>query len=134
MRVFVSICAVVVLACLCTTAEGFSFKRIRTGTNEGKLRIYTTIEDRDYSTIVDKACKAMKAKVEAGNAAETFVTQVIDFLIEYAESNQIDGTSPDVFKNNVGTIIKSVEQALADPYKFEPLHKAIREPFDFYQW
>ena len=30
--------------------------------------------------------------------------------------------------------MKSVGQALKDPYKFDPCHKAIREPFDYYQW
>ena len=96
--------------------------------------MYSAVEERDYSMIVERACKTMKAKVEAGNAAESFITQVTDFLTEYAESNEIDGTSPDIFMDNVGTLIKTVEQALKDPYKFEPFHKAIREPFDFYKW
>ena len=125
---------VAVLALLGQTVEAFTFRYGRVGTAASNLRMSTILKGSAYTMIVDGACESMRAKVEAGEAPEAFVTQVSDFLVEYAESNQIDGTSPDVFKNNVGILLKSVGQALADPYKFAPCHKAIRDPFDYYQW
>jgi len=57
-----------------------------------------------------------------------------DFLAEYASSNIDAGTPPDQFKTNLFTFLKSVSTSIKSPHKFEPFHKAIRSPFDYYKW
>ena len=99
-----------------------------------KIRMSTSLDSSSYHEIVERACAGLKAKVKSGEAPEALVTQVTDFLTEYAESNEIDGTSHEIFMENVGVLLKSVKQAMTDPYKFSPNHKAIREPYDFYKW
>lgn len=56
------------------------------------------------------------------------------FIEEYAESNLQANEPPERFKENVFTFLKSVQHALKDPFKFDPFHQAIREPFDYYKW
>ena len=56
------------------------------------------------------------------------------FLDEYASSNLEANESPEKFKENVLTFLKTVQQAMKDPYQFQPFHTAIRDPFDYYKW
>lgn len=137
MRGPVSSIIIFVLVGLCAQAlqtEAYGTGRMRNHRVHSRVRMSTSLGTSPYSAIVDGACAGMKAKVEAGEAPEAFVTQVNDFLVEYAKSNEIDGTHPETFKVNVGMLLKSVGQALADPFQFAPNHKAIREPFDYYTW
>jgi hypothetical protein len=34
----------------------------------------------------------------------------------------------------VMTFLSGVSEAVVNPHKFSPLHKAVRAPFDYYQW
>lgn len=34
----------------------------------------------------------------------------------------------------VMTFVNGVQEAVNNPYKFSPFHKAIRAPFDYYKW
>ena len=130
----VSFTIVIALFALLLRTEAYGACRLRNHRMNSQVRMSTSLETSPYSAIVEGACAGMKAKVEAGEAPESFVTQVTDFLVEYAESNEIDGTNPESFQANVGMLLKSVGQALEDPYQFAPNHKAIREPFDYYSW
>lgn len=56
------------------------------------------------------------------------------FIDEYADSNLQANEPAERFKDNVFTFLKTVQVALKEPYKFEPFHQAIREPFDYYKW
>lgn len=74
------------------------------------------------------------AKIAAGEVPQQFANVMTMFIEEYAESNLLANEPPERFKENVFTFLKSVQQALKDPYKFDPFHQAIREPFDYYKW
>lgn len=56
------------------------------------------------------------------------------FLDDYSRSNLEAQTPPAVFQENVVSFFKSVQAAMTDPHKFEPFHKAIREPYDYYKF
>jgi hypothetical protein len=81
-----------------------------------------------------KAIGTLKAKAAAGESPEYFANIMADFLEEYATSNLEAKESAESFKNNVFTFLKSVQQAISDPHKFQPFHAAIRQPFDYYKW
>jgi len=49
-------------------------------------------------------------------------------------SNKIAGESPLKFKDNILIFFKNIQEAMENPYQFQPFHQAIREPFDFYKW
>ena len=87
-----------------------------------------------YKQIKEMAVGSLQAKVQAGEAPAAFVSVLSQFMEEYADSNLQANEPPDRFKENTFTFLKSVQQALAAPHKFEPFHKAIREPFDYYTW
>lgn len=78
------------------------------------------------------------AKINAQDAASeqqrAFIQIFTDFLESYCDSCLVAGESPENFKNSVLTLLKSIQQAATDPYKFQPYHKSIRTPFDYYTW
>eukprot|EP01041_Mallomonas_annulata_P002074 gene2074-4051_t len=84
--------------------------------------------------ITQKVLGSMQAKVTEGKVPEHFFKMLADFLQEYSESATISNEDPERYQKNVITFVKSVQQGLENPYKFAPFHKAIREPFDYYQW
>lgn len=127
--------ALVGIMALLLGTEAYALSKLRRNRSlDSGIRMSTSMETSPYVAIVEGACAGMRAKVDAGEAPEALITQMTDFLSEYAESNEIDGTAPEVFQTNVGTLLKSVGHAMMDPYKFAPNHKAIREPFDYYTW
>jgi glycerol-3-phosphate O-acyltransferase len=84
--------------------------------------------------LLTKALGALSAKAAAGEANPEFVAILNQFLEEYATSNLEANTPPEKFKEMLLTFLKSVQQAIKEPHKFEPFHKAIREPYDYYKW
>jgi glycerol-3-phosphate O-acyltransferase len=56
------------------------------------------------------------------------------FLDDYSRSNLDAQMPPEVFQKNIVSFFKTVQTAIKDPHKFEPFHKAIREPYDYYKF
>jgi hypothetical protein len=40
----------------------------------------------------------------------------------------------EVTQQIVTSFLKSLREALVNPYQFKAFHSAIREPFDYYKW
>lgn len=57
-----------------------------------------------------------------------------DFMEEYTESNQEANYPPEAFANNMAVFLKSVAKSIENPHPFDPFHKAIRQPFDYFAW
>ena len=87
-----------------------------------------------YTQVIDGALASMRGKVASGDAPEAFVSQVTGFLEDYGTSNFQAKAEPQHFKENVMTLLKSVDEAIKNPYQFQPFHQALREPFDYYKW
>jgi hypothetical protein len=81
-----------------------------------------------------KATGSLSAKFASGEVPQQFAKAMTMFIDEYADSNLQANEPAERFKDNVFTFLKTVQVALKDPYKFEPFHQAIREPFDYYKW
>ena len=78
---------------------------------------------------------ALNEKVKQGKAPVKFVEIVKGFLDEYATTAIEAGLSPDTFKYQVQSLLKFVQDAMENPFKFEPgMHHSIRQPFDYYKW
>jgi hypothetical protein len=67
-------------------------------------------------------------------APESFQATTKGFLSDYKESNMIAKQSPENYKGLVSLFLKSLLEAYKKPYPFQPYHKAIREPVDYYSW
>lgn len=78
--------------------------------------------------------KALDAQVTAGEAPEKFVGIVKGFVDEYCTTYMDSDGSPDDYKYYVSTLLKFVSEAMRNPHKFESHHKAMRDPFDYYEW
>lgn len=57
-----------------------------------------------------------------------------NFVEDYAKSNMEAGVGPEVFQPMIEVLLKSIRTALTNPYPFQPYHKSVREPIDYYQW
>jgi glycerol-3-phosphate O-acyltransferase len=78
---------------------------------------------------------ALNERVKQGKANVKFVEIVKGFLDEYATTAIEAGLSPDNFKYQVQSLLKFVQEAMENPFKFEPgMHYSIRQPFDYYKW
>ena len=115
--------------------NGFRMPIRGAGLHKLSLRMVATAEvETAYAQIKEAAVGSLQAKVQAGEAPAQFVAVLSQFMEEYADSNLQANEPPERFKENTFTFLKSVQQALKSPYKFEAFHKAIREPFDYYKW
>ncbi len=76
----------------------------------------------------------LSEKAQSGEAPEKFVEIVRAFVNEYAQTYQHAEETPERYQYYVTTLLKFVQESLNSPYKFKPFHKAIREPFDYYEW
>jgi hypothetical protein len=81
-----------------------------------------------------QATGSLSAKFASGEVPQQFANAMTTFIDEYADSNLQANEPAERFKDNVFTFLKTVQVALKEPYKFEPFHQAIREPFDYYKW
>ena len=62
------------------------------------------------------------------------MTTTQQFLDEYGTSNIEANQSPEKFKDIIFSFLNGIQLAMREPHPFEPYHKAIREPFDYYKW
>jgi len=76
----------------------------------------------------------LKAGMEKGSKREAFVEALDYFMMDYAESSYELGYDEKDYTQIIGSLLKNVAANMKDPYVFEPFHRAIREPFDFYRW
>jgi len=56
------------------------------------------------------------------------------FILEYSDSNIQANTPAQKYKDTLTTGIKLMERSFKEPHKFDILHRAIREPFDYYRF
>lgn len=88
-----------------------------------------------FSQIQAGVNNALEEKVKAGKANAKFVNIVKGFLEEYSVTSMEAKLTPDIFKYQVTSFLKFVQDAMENPFKFEPgLHRSIRQPFDYYKW
>ena len=55
-------------------------------------------------------------------------------MTDYAESTYEAGMGPDDYNRIIGALLRNVAANMIKPNKFEPFHRAIREPFDYYRY
>lgn len=94
----------------------------------------TSTDTLVYDQIRIKAVEAINDKVREGKIPEYFANIVDGFVKEYADSSIEAKVTGEVFQYNILSFLKFVQQALANPQKFDPYHQAIRSPFDYYKW
>ena len=87
-----------------------------------------------FEAIQQNVNDALSAQVESGEAPEKFAEIVRNFINEYAQTYQDADETPEQYQYFVTTLLKFVQESLKSPFKFEPFHEAIREPFDYYEW
>lgn len=69
-----------------------------------------------------------------GSKSETFIRILNSFMMDYAESAYEAGYSIEDFNRIIGMLLSNVAKNMRDPFKFDPFHKAVRAPNDFYKW
>ena len=86
----------------------------------------------DEMVIFDETAK--QAAMALSQAPENLRSQMDGFLNDYKESSIASKFGAEKFKVNIFTFLKTIQESFKNPYKFDPYHKAIRQPFDYYNW
>jgi|TARA_B110000091_G_scaffold187428_1_gene208633 hypothetical protein len=124
MRFVVLVAAFSVLATL-----GHSFRPSGLGVGH-KARSCSLLGASPFEEIIGAISLKVQDKIAAGETDAAVATPLLQFLNEYADSSEKAGQNPDFFQENVQVLMKSVNTAVKDPYKFSAFHQAIRTPFD----
>lgn len=100
------------------------------------LKMVDTIDSaaEQYKQIRAAVLTKINSYEATGEQQKAFIQIFSDFLDGYCDSCLLAGESPETFKISIFTLLKFVQQGSTDPFKFEPYHKAIRAPFDYYTW
>lgn len=70
----------------------------------------------------------------SGAAPPGFIAVAQGLEGQYATCAKGASTDPDVADQQLATYIKLAIDQVRDPYRFEPLHRSLREPFDYYEF
>jgi hypothetical protein len=90
--------------------------------------------ETEYQQIKSAILSKVAIYEGASEQQKTFISIFIDFLQGYYDSCLEAGESPQNFKQSVSVLLKAVQQSSSNPFKFQPYHKMVREPFDYYTW
>ena len=122
-------------AFLGVTVQGFISSMINVHRAGSRLYV-VALEDKvtEFEVVKKKVLATLSGAVSRGAVPEEFATILSDIADEYAHSFEEAGETPDAFKYHVDMLMKTVMDAIKEPYVFKPNHVAIREPFDYYRW
>jgi len=84
--------------------------------------------------ITKETMKQLKSTAPADSPMSKMIDILDGFMEEYALSNIQANTPPAKYQEILGQSVKLMGQSLKSPHQFEILHRAIREPFDYYRW
>lgn len=91
----------------------------------------------DMSTVeeYEAVVKQLKTSLASSTSFPGPEAQMLSsFMDDYCKSNIEANETAEAFAKRISTFLKTVQEAIAQPYDFKPLHEAIREPFDYYKW
>ena len=111
------------------TTESFKFPATMRHKSCSSLSMTLSV---DELTAFEEITK--QATMALSQAPENFKQQMDGFLTDYKESNIASKYTASKYKFNLLTFLKSIQESFKSPYKFQPYHKAIREPLDYYSW
>jgi len=86
----------------------------------------------EINAITEKSLEALKAN--APESMGSMMSILEEFMHEYAHTNILAETPAAKYAEVMGQSMQVMGQALSQPHKFEILHRAIRQPFDYYRW
>eukprot|EP00470_Lotharella_oceanica_P016900 CAMPEP_0170196556 /NCGR_PEP_ID=MMETSP0040_2-20121228/64216_1 /TAXON_ID=641309 /ORGANISM="Lotharella oceanica, Strain CCMP622" /LENGTH=400 /DNA_ID=CAMNT_0010445995 /DNA_START=139 /DNA_END=1341 /DNA_ORIENTATION=+ len=87
----------------------------------------------EIKAITKQSMDALKEKTK-GSPMGPMVQILEGFMNEYADTNIQANTPAPKYQEIISQSMMLMGQALAKPHKFDILHRAIREPFDYYRW
>uniref|UniRef100_A0A7S4DHE5 Phospholipid/glycerol acyltransferase domain-containing protein n=1 Tax=Lotharella globosa TaxID=91324 RepID=A0A7S4DHE5_9EUKA len=87
----------------------------------------------EIKAITKQSMDVLKQKTE-GTPMGPMVQILEGFMNEYADTNIQANTPASKYQEIVSQSMMLMGDALAKPHQFEILHRAIREPFDYYRW
>jgi len=138
---FVALIAAVVSEVSCLQNGWAQVKSSRVLSSSVRVPVTTLAENEAVDTrlaglrAAQKTLMApLKEGLEKGSKREAFVNALDYFMMDYAESSYEVGYDEKDYMRIIGSLLKNVAANMKDPYIFEPFHRAIREPFDFYRW
>mmetsp|Transcript_18619 Transcript_18619/g.33314 ORF Transcript_18619/g.33314 Transcript_18619/m.33314 type:complete len:443 (-) Transcript_18619:123-1451(-) len=88
----------------------------------------------EITEITRKTMEVLKSKTKENENMGKMVQILEGFMNEYAETNIQAETTPEKFQQMMTQSMAVMGQALLSPHKFDILHRAIRQPFDYYRW
>lgn len=110
-----------------------SSSRLWIKTHKSSLYVTSPIDNNlQMEGIKDAATSTIKQKVIDGQIPQSFVTLMGSFFDEYTQSCIESNETPENFKKNIFSFLKYVQDAISQPYKFQPFHQAITSPIDYY--
>lgn len=127
-----------IFQCFFGASLGFRFKFISSNVKHRDLYAMTDSSPialtSEINAIKLHAIEALNKKASENKSLERFIGIIASFIDEYTASSIEANETPDKFKYNLLTLLKLVQEALQNPYQFQPFHTAIREPLDYYKW
>ena len=82
--------------------------------------------------VAKKVQDKMKAANEKYSVPQKYQTLMVSFFTSYMVEIYKANRDMDKYEGLLTQLMKKVLETAKDPYNFEPFHKAIREPFDYY--
>jgi len=95
--------------------------------------ILGAIKDKAAELVVaEKVSKKLSDAQERYNIPVKYVTVLKGFFVNYVTEVYKNGGDMELAEDLLGRLLKQVLTLAKEPYAFEPYHRAIREPFDYY--
>ncbi len=91
----------------------------------------SNVIEQEYNQIKS----AINNQITQSNIPDQFKTILTDFISDYSSSLLSAKKSSNEFKSNIQLFLKLISEAMANPYQFQPFHKALRGPkIDYYNF
>jgi glycerol-3-phosphate O-acyltransferase len=99
------------------------------------LILKSTTQDKIIEQEYNQITSAINNQITQSAIPDQFKTILIGFISDYSSSLLSANKSSNEFKSNIQLFLTLINQAMTNPYQFQPFHKALRGPkIDYYNF
>jgi len=99
------------------------------------LMLKSTTQDKIIEQEYNQITSAINNQITQSAIPDQFKTILIGFISDYSSSLLSANKSSNEFKSNIQLFLTLINQAMTNPYQFQPFHKALRGPkIDYYNF
>lgn len=99
------------------------------------LILKSTTQDKIIEQEYNQITSAINNQITQSTIPDQFKTILTGFISDYSSSLLSANKSSNEFKSNIQLFLTLINQAMTNPYQFQPFHKALRGPkIDYYNF